>query len=65
MSFFFLIPLATGLATTHLSQEAAADLAEILGVASGISLLLSLVLAPWQILLLMMMLLFKAKMFSP
>jgi hypothetical protein len=64
MPLYFLIPLAIGLATAHLSQQAAADLAEFLGVASGTSLLLSLVLAPWQLLLLMMMVLLSARMFS-
>lgn len=65
MSLFFLIPLAIGLATTHLSQRAVDDLAEILGVASGISLMLSLVLAPWQLLLSIVILTISTKMFSP
>lgn len=65
MSLFFLIPLVIGLATAHLSQQTVDDLAEILGVASGISLMLSLVLAPWQLLLSIMILIVSAKMLSP
>ena len=65
MSLFFLIPLVIGLATAHLSQQAVDDLAEILGVASGISLMLSLAFAPWQLLLIMMILMIGARMFSP
>lgn len=65
MSLFFLIPLVIGLAAAHLSQQAVDDLAEILGVASGSSLMLSLVLAPWQLLLSMMILIVSAKMLSP
>lgn len=64
MSLFFLIPLAVGLAIVHISQRAVDDLAEILGVASGISLLLSLVLAPWQILLSMVILMISTRLFS-
>lgn len=65
MSLFFLLPLVIGLTAAHLSQQAVDDLAEILGIASGISLMLSLVLAPWQLLLGMMVLIVSAKMLSP
>jgi hypothetical protein len=63
MSLSFLIPLAVGLAIDHISQRAIDDLAEILGVASGISLMLSLVLAPWQILLSILILMISTKLF--
>lgn len=49
MPLFFLIPLFTGIATGYLSQKCSDELAYLTGVFTIVSLFLSLVLAPWQI----------------
>jgi len=49
MSLLFLIPLVVSLITAAISQKSTDDLAEILGLSSLVGLFLSLVLAPWQL----------------
>ncbi len=62
-SLLFLIPLGIGLISAYLSQKAVDDLAEIIDFASTVNLILSVILAPWQLhLLLIMLLIFNTKM---
>lgn len=49
MSLFFLIPMSLSLGIAVISQQLSDDLAEITGLAAIVSLILSLVLAPWQL----------------
>ncbi|RCJ18232.1 hypothetical protein A6770_06565 [Nostoc minutum NIES-26] len=49
MPLFFLIPLFTGLATGYFSKKCTDEIAYLTGLFTVISLILSLVLAPWQI----------------
>ncbi|MHC5728888.1 MAG: hypothetical protein ACYTXY_33185 [Nostoc sp.] len=49
MPLFFLIPLCTALATGYLFKKSTDEIAYLAGVFAAISLILSLVLAPWQI----------------
>jgi len=49
MSLFFLIPMSLSLAIAVISQQSSDDLAEITGLAAIVTLILSLVLAPWQL----------------
>ncbi len=56
MHLFFLIPLMTGLASGYIFKNCADEMAYLTGVITVISLTLSLVLAPWQIQLLILML---------
>ncbi|OCQ94461.1 hypothetical protein BCD64_07200 [Nostoc sp. MBR 210] len=58
MPLVFLIPLFTGLATGYLSKKCSDELAYLTGVFTIISLVVSLVLAPWQIQLLLLVVVF-------
>jgi hypothetical protein len=49
MPLFFLIPLATGLATGYISQKCHDETGYIISLFTILSLILSLILAPWQI----------------
>lgn len=49
MPLFFLIPLCTALATGYLFKKSTDEIAYLAGVFAAISLILSLILAPWQI----------------
>jgi type IV secretory pathway TrbD component len=49
MPLFFLIPLCTALATGYLFKKSNDEIAYLAGVFAAISLILSLVLAPWQL----------------
>lgn len=49
MSLFFLIPMSFSLVIAIISQQSREDLAEITGLAAIVALVLSLVLAPWQL----------------
>ncbi len=49
MALFFLIPLCTALATGYLFKKSTDEIAYLAGVFAAISLILSLILAPWQI----------------
>lgn len=59
MSLLFLIPLTIGLVTGYVSKCLTDEEASLLGLASAISLGLSLVLAPWQIQLLLLLLIVR------
>jgi uncharacterized membrane protein (Fun14 family) len=56
MPLFFLVPLFTGLVTGYLSKKCHDEVAYLIGVFTTISLFISLVLAPWQIQLILLML---------
>lgn len=56
MSLFFLIPLTISLVTGYVFKNSAADMAELMILATVFSLILSLVLAPWQLQLLVLIL---------
>ncbi|MBC1239941.1 hypothetical protein VF14_06870 [Nostoc linckia z18] len=49
MALFFLIPLCTAIATGYIIKKSTDEIAYLAGVFAVISLILSLVLAPWQI----------------
>ncbi|MEH2291670.1 hypothetical protein [Nostoc sp.] len=49
MPLFFLIPLCTALATGYLFKKSTDEIAYLAGVFAAISLIFTLVLAPWQI----------------
>lgn len=55
MSLLFLVPMTLSLVTASMAQKANDDLAEIIGLAAILSLLLSFVLAPWQLQLLILL----------
>ncbi|MBW4644882.1 MAG: hypothetical protein KME23_18140 [Goleter apudmare HA4340-LM2] len=54
MAFSFLVPLFTGLLTGYLVKKTNDEIAYLGGVFAIISLILSLVLAPWQIQLMLL-----------
>ena len=54
MALFFLIPLCTALITGYLVKQTNDEIAYIAGVFGFICFILSLVLAPWQIQLLLL-----------
>lgn len=56
MRLFFLIPLTTGLLSSYVSLTNKEDISYIFGVIAGGSLILSLILAPWEIQLLILLL---------
>ncbi|MBD2450835.1 hypothetical protein H6G76_27660 [Nostoc sp. FACHB-152] len=58
MALFFLVPLFTGLVTGYLSKKCHDEVAYLIGVFTIISLFVSLVLAPWQIQLVLLILVF-------
>ena len=49
MRLFFLIPLMAGLLAGYIAKNSAAEIAYLTGVFTFISLMVSLVLAPWQL----------------
>jgi hypothetical protein len=56
MYLFFLIPLTITLVAGYIFKNSAADIAELMILATVFSLILSLVLAPWQLQLLVLIL---------
>nr|WP_244329212.1 hypothetical protein [Tolypothrix sp. PCC 7910] len=56
MALFFLVPLCTALITGYFVKQSTDEIAYIAGVFGFICLILSLVLAPWQIQLLLLIL---------
>ena len=55
MHLLFLIPLMTCLASGYIFKSCADEMAYLTGIITVISLVLSLVLAPWQLQLLILM----------
>lgn len=55
MHLFFLIPLVTSLVAGYLFNNSADEMAYLMGSITVVSIVLSLVLAPWQIQLLILM----------
>ncbi|WP_016952809.1 hypothetical protein [Anabaena sp. PCC 7108] len=49
MPLFFLIPLFTGLITGYFFNRKNQEIAYIAGVFTAVSLILSLIIAPWQL----------------
>lgn len=49
MHLFFLIPLITGVLTSYIFQKSADEMAYLTAVVTIISFIFSIVLAPWQI----------------
>jgi hypothetical protein len=49
MPMFFLLPLVAGIATGYISKKCQDEVAYLIGTFTVLSLVLSLVLAPWQI----------------
>lgn len=56
MSLFFLIPLTISLGTSYVFKNSATDLAELMILATVFNLILSLALAPWQLQLVVLLL---------
>jgi hypothetical protein len=56
MPLLFLIPLFTGLLTAYFSKKCTDEIAHFTGLFTVISLIVSLVLAPWQIQLVLLIL---------
>jgi len=54
MALSFLIPLFTGLITGYIFKKGVDEIAYFAGILAVISLIISLVLAPWQIQLLLL-----------
>ncbi|BAY30712.1 hypothetical protein NIES37_31440 [Tolypothrix tenuis PCC 7101] len=54
MALFFLVPLCTALITGYFVKQSTDEIAYIAGVFGFICFILSLVLAPWQIQLLLL-----------
>lgn len=55
MHLFFLIPLMTCLASGYIFKSCADEMAYLTGTITVVSLVLSLILAPWQLQLLILM----------
>jgi hypothetical protein len=49
MPMFFLLPLVAGIATGYISKKCQDEVAYLTGIFTVLSLVISLVLAPWQI----------------
>lgn len=58
MPLFFLIPLFVGLLTGYISKKCHDEIAYIISLFTIISLILSLILAPWQIQVVLLILVF-------
>lgn len=56
MGLVFLIPLTTGLVAGYIFKNSADEMAYLMGAVTIICLILTLVLAPWQIQLLVLIL---------
>jgi len=56
MPLFFLVPLFTGLVTGYISKKCHDEVAYLISVFTAISLFVSLVLAPWQFQLMLLIL---------
>jgi membrane protein implicated in regulation of membrane protease activity len=54
MHLHFLIPLATCIASSYLFKNAVDEIADLSGAITVVSLVLSLILAPWQLQLLVL-----------
>lgn len=66
MCLFFLIPLTISLVTGYVFKNSATDMAELMILATVFSLILSLVLAPWQLqLLVLTLVLISSRQFLP
>lgn len=56
MKLIFLVPLTTAIISGYLFQNTAQEIAYLTGAITGLSLILTLILAPWQIQLLIVIL---------
>ena len=55
MPLFFLLPLCTGLFSSYVCKRCQDEIGQLAGVVAAISLIISLVLAPWEIQLLLLL----------
>ncbi|MBD2345498.1 hypothetical protein [Anabaena subtropica] len=60
MPMFFLVPLVAGLATGYISKKCQDEVAYIIGTFTVLSLMVSLILAPWQIQVMLLMVVFAS-----
>lgn len=60
MPMFFLVPLLAGLTTGYISKKCQDEVAYLTGIFTVLSLVLSLVLAPWQIQVLLLIVVFAS-----
>jgi hypothetical protein len=56
MPLFFLVPLCTGLFSGYICKRYHDDIGQLAGIVAAISLIISLVLAPWEVQLLLLVL---------
>jgi hypothetical protein len=56
MHWLFLVPLSTGLISAYIAQKSADEIAYLTGAFTILSLVLTLVMAPWQIQILILLL---------
>ncbi|MDJ0798657.1 MAG: hypothetical protein QNJ51_17865 [Calothrix sp. MO_167.B12] len=54
MPLFFLLPLFTALVSGYICKRCSDEIGQLVGVVGAISLIISLVLAPWEIQLLLL-----------
>lgn len=59
MRLLFLAPLLTGLFSVYICRKSQDELAYLAGTVAGISLLISLMIAPWQVQLMFLVLVFS------
>lgn len=59
MRLLFLAPLLTGLFSVYICRKSQDELAYLTGAVAGVSILISLMIAPWQIQLLLLVLVFS------
>ncbi|MFB2769760.1 DUF4278 domain-containing protein [Pelatocladus sp. BLCC-F211] len=58
MTLLFVIPLFTGLVAGYVFKKSTDEIGQIIGVVAAISLALGLILAPWQVQLLLLIVVF-------
>jgi hypothetical protein len=56
MHLLFLIPLTVSIVAVYVSKNSTAEMAELTGLITFIGIILGLILAPWQLQLLVLML---------
>ena len=55
MHFVFLVPLMTGVVTGYIFNKSTDEMADLSGLLTIVSIILTLILAPWQLQLLVLM----------
>lgn len=54
MHLFFLVPLMTGVVSAYIFNKSAEEMADLSGLVTIVSIILTLILAPWQLQLLVL-----------